>query len=145
MRTGDIKDDLFIIPEYIESNLSEEQFAEKMADYFSNISQEYEPLCFESLWPKVKTSLLQAKNDPDIPILEEHEVYRTIMKAKKTSSVIEGDVPMRILHLFAPEMALPASLKSTNLLNTQGSGLLNPNVRFPKSPPRVVKMTSGRF
>ena len=42
--------------------------------------------------------------------LEEHEVYRKIMKAKKPSSVIEGDVPKRILHLFAPEMALPASL-----------------------------------
>ena len=110
VRAGDTKDDLFTIPEYMESNLSEQQSAEKIADFFSNISQEYEPLSFESLPPKVKTSLLQAKNDPGIPTLEEHEVYRKIMKAKKPSSIIEGDVPKRILQLFAPEMALPASI-----------------------------------
>ena len=44
VRAGDIKDDIFTLPEHIENNLGEQESAEKIADYFSNISQEYEAL-----------------------------------------------------------------------------------------------------
>ena len=38
VRAGDIKDDIFTLPEHIENNLSEQESAEKIPDYFSNIS-----------------------------------------------------------------------------------------------------------
>ena len=110
VRSGDIKDELFTIPAHIEEALTEEQSAERIADYFSNISQEYEPLSFDNLPPNIRASMLEAKGDPNIPILEPYEVYAKIMKAKKPNSVIQGDVPKKIVKLFAPEIALPVSI-----------------------------------
>ena len=110
VRSGDIKDDLFTIPSHIEESLSEEESAEKIADYFSNISQEFEPLSFENLPPNIKASFLNAKDDPNIPVLEPHEVYARMLKAKKPNSIIHGDIPMKIVKLFTPELALPAAI-----------------------------------
>ena len=41
VRRGDTIDDLFTLPEHDEENLSEEQSAERIADFFSDISQEF--------------------------------------------------------------------------------------------------------
>ena len=87
--------------------MSEEQSVERIADYFSNISQEFEPLTLEKLPPNVQSCILEAKDDPSIPKLEPFEVYHKISKAKKPNSVIKGDVPKRILKLFSPELASP--------------------------------------
>ena len=109
VRNGDTKDDLFTLPEHTEHNLTEEQSAERIADYFSNLSQEYEPLSFENLPPNIKNSIHEAKNDPCIPRLEPFQVYHKILKAKKPNSMVQGDVPKRILQLFSPELAEPIS------------------------------------
>ena len=109
VRNGDTKNDLFTLHEHTEHNLSEEQSAEKIADYFSNLSQEYEPLAFENLPPNIKNSIHEAKNDPCIPRLEPFQVYHKILKAKKPNSMVQGDVPKRILQLFSPELAEPIS------------------------------------
>ena len=54
----------------------------------------------------VQQCLQSAKNEPAIPILEPHEVFRKVMKAKKPYSVIHGDIPRRFL---APKLAGPPS------------------------------------
>ena len=109
VRAGDVKDEIFTLPEHIKKNLSEQESVEQIADYFSNISQEYEPLNIEDLPPNVRHAILSAKDDPDIPILEPHEVYEKIMKTKKPASILKGDIPKKLVQLFAPEMALPVS------------------------------------
>ena len=101
VRNGDTKDDLFTLPQHIEDNLSEMQSAERIADYFSNISQEFEPLAIWKLSPNVQDCILAAKNDPNIPEVEPFEVYKKISSAKKPNSVIPGDVPKRIIQLFS--------------------------------------------
>ena len=90
-------------------SLTEEDSAERIADYFSMISQEYEPLDFDKLPPNVQNSMTDAKGDPNIPVIEPYEVHRKISKAKKPNSVIHGDVPKKIVQLFSPELAEPAS------------------------------------
>ena len=60
VRKGDTKDDLFILPGHVQQKLSEEQSVETIADYFSNISQEFEPLALEKLHPNVQSSILRA-------------------------------------------------------------------------------------
>ena len=109
VRNGDTKDDLFSLPQHIAENLSEQQSAERIADFFSNISQEFEPLALWKLPPNVQSCISMARNDPSIPVLEPYEVHRRISKAKKPNSVIHGDVPKRIVQLFSPELALPVS------------------------------------
>ena len=100
VRKGETNDDLFILPNHADNHLSEEESAEKIADYFSSISQEFEPLDFDKLSPSIKKSLEAAKDAPDIPKLEAFDVYQKILKAKKPNSVIVGDVPKKILKLF---------------------------------------------
>ena len=97
------------MPNHSELHLTEEESAERIADYFSSISQEFEPLDFQKLSPNIKSSLEAAKDDPDIPKLEAFEVYQKIQKAKKPNSVIHGDVPKKIVQLFSPELAEPVS------------------------------------
>ena len=73
------------------------------------ISQEYEPLDFDKLPPNVQSRMTDAKGDPNIPVIEPYEVHKKISKAKKPNSVIHGDVPKKIVQLFSPELAEPAS------------------------------------
>ena len=109
VRNGDTKDDLFVLPEHQDLNLTEEETAERIADYFSMISQEFEPLDFNKLAPNVRNSMIDAKGDPNIPILEPFEVYSKIQKAKKPNSMVSGDVPKQIVQQFSPELSEPVS------------------------------------
>ena len=59
VRTGDIKYNIFTLSEHIENNLSEQESAEKNADYFAFISHEYEALYFDELPPNVKNEILK--------------------------------------------------------------------------------------
>ena len=109
VRNGDTKDDLFILPNHANEQLTEEESAERIADYFSAISQEFDPVEYENLPPCIQDCLEAAKNDPGIPRLEPYEVYKKISKAKKPNSEIHGDVPKKIVQLFSPELAEPVS------------------------------------
>ena len=51
-----------------------------MADFFSSISQEFDPIDVDKFSPAIKDVLEKGKNEP---ILAEHEVHDKIVKAKK--------------------------------------------------------------
>ena len=110
VRTGDCKNELFQLPDHVADKLSEEESAERIANFFSAISQEFDPLDIRKLPPNIQQCLHSAKHDPQIPVLETHEVFRKIMKAKKPNSVIHGDIPKKVVQLFAPELAGPATI-----------------------------------
>ena len=95
VRTGDCKDELFKLPGHVNDKLSEQESAEKIADYFSAISQEFDPLDINKLPPNIQHCLQAAQLDPSIPVLELYEVYEKILKAKKPNSVVHGDIPKR--------------------------------------------------
>ena len=72
-RPGDAPSKSFALPDHVERGLSELQSAEEIADFFSSISQEYDPLDVTSLPERVQMKL---ENDScDHLTLEEHEVY----------------------------------------------------------------------
>ena len=103
-RPGDAPSKSFVLPDHVERGLSELQSAEEIADFFSSISQEYDPLDVTSLPARVQMKL---ENDPcDHLTLEEHEVYSELLSAKKTCSV-PGDIPVDILSEFLPEFITP--------------------------------------
>ena len=99
----------FDLPDHQENNLTSQQSAEKIATYFSAISQEYSPLDISSLPPNVRECLSSAAFNCDVPILEEHEVFQKIQKSKKPSSCVPGDLPVKLVKEFDVELAKPVS------------------------------------
>ena len=71
----------FDIPEFIDNDYDDKQCSEAMADFFSSISQEFDPIDVERLSPKIKEELELGTN-ADVPILEEFDVHAKIAKAK---------------------------------------------------------------
>ena len=47
------------------------------------------------------------KSENNKPILSEHEVYRKLVKAKKPNSTVPGDIPVKLVKEFSPELAAP--------------------------------------
>ena len=68
----------FSLPEHLSNNLS--------SSHFSLISQEYPPLDIKNLPQEIQHKLDIDLNDPNIPILEEYQVYERIKNAKKPRS-----------------------------------------------------------
>ena len=88
---GDCTDDhSFALPNHQAQNLSPKQSAEKKADHFASISQEYPPLNLDLLPDRVRQNL-STKTNP--PIISEHECYQKIKAAKKPQSGVPGDLP----------------------------------------------------
>ena len=107
MNFSDKKNNSFILPSHADENLTPLQSAEKFADYFSLISQEFEPICPEKFPPKVQDILSVGKLDSEKPVLNEWEVYAKLKKCRKPNSIIPGDIPVKLVKEFSPELATP--------------------------------------
>ena len=103
-RPGDSPKNQYDLPDHVERGLTELESAEEIADFFSQISQEYEPLCLETLPERVKNKL--AVDPCDHPTYDEHDIYLELLGAKKTCSV-PGDIPTAVLEEFLPEFCAP--------------------------------------
>ena len=103
-RPGDTLQDSFQLPNHLELNLSAHDSANRICEYFSSISQEYTPLCVETLPNHVQAMLREAPCDH--PILADHQVYEALKNSKKTCSV-PGDIPQKVLNEFLPELSTP--------------------------------------
>ena len=71
--------------------------AEKLAEYFNRISQE-----FTALEPKD----IPVTYDKVLPLLEPWEVAARIKKFRKPKSMVEGDIFPKLMTLFADQLAL---------------------------------------
>ena len=86
-----------------------------MAEYFSAISQEYEPIAMNLLPERVQTKMREVVNLTDIPHIEAWQVWENMKKSKKTKSVVPGELPARLRHEFGPELAGPAATIFNNI------------------------------
>ena len=103
-RPGETTSTTFSLPSHIEENLSALESSDRICEFFSSISQEYSPLNVESLPDRVRDKLA---GDPCChPHLADHDVYDALKKGKKTCSV-PGDIPVRLLNEFLPELTAP--------------------------------------
>ena len=103
-RPGEAPKSNFDLPDHVNKGLSELECAEDIADFFSHISQEYEPLNINTLPERVKHKL--ASLPCDHPTFAEHQIYLELLGTKKTCSV-PGDIPPEILEEFLPEFCTP--------------------------------------
>ena len=113
---GDCSDDqTFSLPAHQQLRLSDQECADKIAEYFASISNEYSPLNINLLPDRVKARLADRTNPPTI---SEHECYVAIKKAKKPKAVIPGDLPHTIIKEFTVELANPYSILFNNILQS---------------------------
>ena len=99
------EDNGFQLPSHLESNFSPEESAEVLADHFSSISQEFDPIDPSKFSPALQNKLRQSTEI--VPILEEYQVYRKILSSKKPNSSVPGDIPKKVVSSFAVELAKP--------------------------------------
>ena len=117
-RPGECGKPEFWLPAYVEQQLSASQAAEKLADHFSEISQTVEPLDVDKLFPALRNAIVEGRNATSKPAVEQHTVYRKILKLKKPNSCVPGDIP-RILVKDNPfEYAKPATTIFNQIIKT---------------------------
>ena len=109
VRPGESESGVFNLPIHVQNNLTAYQSAELIADHFSAISMEYDPINVNNFPPAMKSSL----ENPDvlqIPQLQDYEVYKRICRAKKPNSEVPGDFPKRLVREFSCELASPLAV-----------------------------------
>ena len=103
-RPGDQATSTFTLPKHVEDNLTALESSNKICEFCSAISQEYSPLDVETLPARVRSKL--AEDPCNHPHLSDHTVFEGLKKGKKTCSV-PGDIPVKILDEFLPELTTP--------------------------------------
>ena len=98
----------FFIPSHVDANLSAQQSADILADHFSSISQEFEPIDPSRFTASLREKLY--RDNEETPVLEEHYIYRKIKAAKKPNSSVPGDLPKQVVKEFAVELSLPVTV-----------------------------------
>ena len=83
--------------------ISDQSQAEQIASQFSEISNIYEPLKTDDI------SLEGIKNMKPYPLMEPYLVHRKIKKMKSNSATVVGDIPIKVIKMFAYELSLPLS------------------------------------
>ena len=131
----------FMLPEHAENDLSAVQIAEELAIHFSAISQQFEPLKIENLPPYVKAILQTAETDQTKPRLEEWQVYHRLCSAKKPNSSVPGDLPVKLLKEFLPEVVKPITLIYNRITNS-GMYPRQWTVEYQISIPKVTPPSS---
>ena len=137
VRPGEQTGNTFHLPGHVEDNLSARQSAEKIADHFAMISQDYEPISFENFPPNIKEALTQSHLSVT-PVLEEYQVYKKLCKAKKPNSSVPGDLPKKIIQEFSCKLTIPVSIIYNAILKTfqyPRQWVIEHQIPIPKSYP----------
>ena len=104
----------FSLPEH--ECLSPDQSAERIAEHFASISQEFPPLDIDLLPSHVKDKILSCDILP--PQISEYDTYCKIKSSKKPKSGVPNDLPKQIIQEFSPELATPVCKILQNIFNS---------------------------
>ena len=135
-----VTNDSFQLPEYAQLQLSPVQSAERLADYFSMISQEFSPLDTANLPPNLQHYL--SNYDQSVaPKLTTQQVLLRIMKAKKPNSIIPGDLPPKLVKRCAAMIAEPITT-IYNTITTRSSFPSQWKIEYQIAIPKVSQPES---
>ena len=81
--------------------LDDMQQAERIADHYSTISNQYEQVKIEDF--------AKYENEGNLPCIEPLKVYHTINSMNKKAATIPGDMPMKLFAEFSVEIAFPVA------------------------------------
>ena len=105
----------FVIPSH--TNLTSDECAERIANHFSQISQEFDPLDVTTLPARVKVKVNNISSK-SLPSIHFQDVYEKIRSARKPKSCVPGDIPSRLVKEFAAELTIPVTKIFESILNT---------------------------
>ena len=108
----------FIIPAYVEAGLTPQQSVNRLADYFTAISQTVQPLDVKRFHPALQLAIQNGICDKNKPILSHHDVYRKLIKIKKPNSRVEGDISQKLIKEFPYLWAGPATTIFNRIIQT---------------------------
>ena len=107
LRPGESVESGFHLPKHADKQFTPLQPAEAIAEHFSRISQEFEPLSLQSLPPNIR-SYLEESDSSSVPVLTAADVKARIVKAKKPHGIVHGDFPKKLLQRCPDQIARPA-------------------------------------
>ena len=96
------------LPEHVEAGLTDLEQCEDVAAFISKISREYSPLSVENLPDRVVNGLVNCPCSGH-PALEDYKIYE-IMKNRKLTSGVEGDIHPDIMRDCMTELAHPVGV-----------------------------------
>ena len=119
----DAEDGGFELPEYVSQGLSAAECADRLAQAFANISQEFPALDTEKLPTRIQLILKGEQNpfcklDPGMPYISRQMVEKKIFQSKNTKGGVPGDLPTKLAKEFGPELARPAAQIFRNIANS---------------------------
>ena len=85
--------------------LSNQEQAERIAQHYSQISNQYEPV-LESDFPN---SIPMVRGGSAPPTIEPLKVYQVIKKMNKNAATVPNDIPIKLIDEFSVELAFPLS------------------------------------
>ena len=109
----------FEISSFVDQGFSDRQAADHLADHFSRISQEFDPINIDLFAPNLRYKLKRGWLDQTGPILDELKVYLKIMNAKKPKLSVKGDLKVPLIENFDVELAEPVSMIFNYITCTQ--------------------------
>ena len=116
-RVGDNKSNSFKLPNHSELGLTAAQSVEKIAEHFTQISAQFQPLDPVSL-PQVIQDFLAVKSIDEIPTLSVKEVEKRIRSANKPNSIVPGDLPKKLVQSCPQILAIPATIIFNHISQT---------------------------
>ena len=109
-RLGEKTHQSFTLPNHVKEDLTAEQSAEKIAEHFSAISQEYQPIDPSNLPERVRNKIFHPNVEVNAPILEDYQTYEILKKRKLKNTTVPGDIPTKLKKEFLPEICGPATI-----------------------------------
>ena len=108
----------FTLPSFVRDQLTPQQEADKLADYFSAISQKVEPMVEEQFPPALRQAVQEGRSSSNRPVITQHQVYLKLLRIKKPNSSVPGDVPRTLVKEFPFEYAVPATKIFNQIIQT---------------------------
>ena len=106
---GDNPEDCsFTLPEYVRLGLSADQCADRLAQTFADISQEFPPLVVTNLPTRIQLMLKESENQ-NIPYISRQMVEEKLSQAQSSKGGVPGDLPTKLIKEFGPELSVPAA------------------------------------
>ena len=104
------------LPEHVDAGLSAQERCEDVANFFSQIRREYEPLSRHNMPDRVVSAL---DNCPcsNHPRLDDYQVYE-VMKQRKVTASVKGDIHPTIIKECMTELAHPVGVLFRDAVET---------------------------
>ena len=83
-------DGSFELQSHLQLNLTAQQSADRIADHFSSVSQEFSPLDIDSLPSRVKELLARDIDNSQLPQIEESKVWQLMSTGRVAKSWLKG-------------------------------------------------------